>query len=332
MHWRTRNTLTRLLTLLMSTTAPVAHVMAQESGRVGAVNPASTGTPPGSAQRTLVIGTNVVHKERVDTSASGSAQIIFPDQSTLNVGRNTSIVIDEYVYDPNAGVGTMAASLTRGVMRFVGGQISHTSGITVKTPTGTLGVRGGSVLVLYPVPANIAASDPNLAGCRGELVMAFAGAVTLKNNAGSATVPVSYAACVNSPNEPIKVFPAAALTVDLAMALTTSTGMQTGGAPHPPTDQMTQQIGYGTSIIDFTTHPPGSDPANSIPGAGDALVRNKSQQNQTTQTSPPPPPPPAPPPPPPPPPPLTGGGGQPSPPPPPGDIILLSSPPPPPIQ
>src|SRR5438067_5531598 len=164
MHWRTRNYLTRLLTLLMSTTAPIVAVKAQESGKVGAVNPASTGTPPGAAQRTLVIGANVVHKERVDTSNSGSTQIVFPDTSTLNVGKNSSIVIDEYVYDPNAGVGSMAASLTKGVMRFVGGQISHTSGVTIKTPTGTLGVRGGSVTVLYPIPANIAASDPHMAG------------------------------------------------------------------------------------------------------------------------------------------------------------------------
>ena len=198
---RTHKSLTRLLALLMSTTAPLARVEAQNAGNVSAVNPASTGTPPGATQRTLVIGTNVVHKERVETSANGSTQIVFPDTSTLNVGRNSSIVIDEYVYDPNAGVGSMATSLTKGVMRFVGGQISHTSGITVNTPTGTLGVRGGSVTVLYPIPANIAASDPALAGCHGELIIGHVGVAKLTNNAGSASIHPGLAACVNSAND-----------------------------------------------------------------------------------------------------------------------------------
>ena len=94
---------------------------AQNSGRVGAVNPDATGTPPGAGSRTLTIGTNVIYKERVQTSASGSTQIMFPDTSTLNVGRNSNIVIDEYVYDPNAGTGKMVATVSKGVMRFVGG-------------------------------------------------------------------------------------------------------------------------------------------------------------------------------------------------------------------
>ena len=132
-----------LLTVLLSTTALIPAAEAQNSGRVGAVNLDATGTPPGAGTRTLTIGTNIIYKERVQTSASGSTQIMFPDTSTLNVGRNSSIVIDEYVYDPNAGTGKMVASVSKGVMRFVGGQISHTAGVTINTPVATLGIRGG---------------------------------------------------------------------------------------------------------------------------------------------------------------------------------------------
>ena len=38
-------------------------------------------------------------------------------------------------------------------MRFVGGQISHNQGMQVRTPVATLGVRGGVVTVVYPLPA-----------------------------------------------------------------------------------------------------------------------------------------------------------------------------------
>ena len=298
---RAHKSLTRLLALLMSTAAPLARVEAQNAGRVSAVNPASTGTPPGASEHTLVIGTNVVHKERVDTSANGSTQIVFPDTSTLNVGRNSSIVIDEYVYDPNAGVGSMAASLSKGVMRFVGGQISHTAGITVRTPTGTLGVRGGSVTVLYPIPANIAASDPALAGCHGELIIGHVGVATLTNNAGSATIRPGLAACVNSANDVIRVFPITSLTFNLVLALLSSGPNSHGGATDLPTDRMTQQQGMGGSIVSDPNHPPGSDPLGfvNIIGGGDALSANKAHSDQTHQVSPPPPPPPAPSPPPP---------------------------------
>src|SRR5579871_5530427 len=246
---------------------------------------ASTGTPPGASQRTLVIGTNVVHKERVETSDSGSTQIVFPDTSTLNIGRNSNIVIDEYVYDPNAGVGSMAVSLTKGAMRFVGGQISHTTGITMKTPTGTLGVRGGSVMVLYPVPANVAASDPALAGCHGELIIGLIGAANLSNSAGSASIAPGFAACVNSANEPITVFRISTLTFNLVMAMFGSGAFSHGGAQVLPTDQMSQQQGMGDSRT------PGSDPLGfmNIIGGGNALSANKAHSDQTHQTSPPPP-------------------------------------------
>jgi hypothetical protein len=143
---------TSFLTVLLSTTALIPTAEAQNSGRVGAVNLDATGTPPGAGSRTLNIGTNIIYKERVQTSASGSTQIMFPDTSTLNVGRNSNIVIDEYVYDPKAGTGKMVATVSKGVMRFVGGQISHTAGVTVNTPVATLGIRGGVATVVYPIP------------------------------------------------------------------------------------------------------------------------------------------------------------------------------------
>ena len=104
---------TSFLTVLLSTTALIPAAEAQNSGRVGAVNLDATGTPPGAGTRTLTIGTNVIYKERVQTSAQGSTQIMFPDTSTLNVGRNSNIVIDEYVYDPAAGTGKMVATVSK---------------------------------------------------------------------------------------------------------------------------------------------------------------------------------------------------------------------------
>ncbi len=290
MNRRVRSYLARFLTLLLSIVAPTALVKAQNAGRVGAVNPDATGTPPGAGTRTLAVGSNVVYKEKVVTSAQGSTQIMFPDQSTLNVGRNSSIVIDEYVYDPAAGTGKMIASVSKGVLRFVGGQISHTAGVTVNTPVGTLGIRGGVASIVYPLTPAFIASDPNLANAKGELVICHVGSCVIKNNAGSVTLRPGFATYVTGPNDPIaEPFRIQDASLQIVMTTLTSKPGQTGGAPTPPTDTMSIRQGYGTTILTDPSRPPGTDPLGyfSIFEGGSTAAKSKSQSNQTTTATPP---------------------------------------------
>lgn len=122
--------------ILMLPTAAAAQVV----GKAAAVNQDST-----VAGRVLEIGASVIHKERIVTNARGSTQLLFIDQTTLNLGPNCDIVIDEFVFDPNKGTGKMTVSLTKGLMRFVGGQITHNGSATVNTPPASIGIRGGLV-------------------------------------------------------------------------------------------------------------------------------------------------------------------------------------------
>lgn len=119
----------------------------QSVGTAAAVKPSSTGTPPGGALRTLEIGAQIVSNERIRTTGSGSLQVMFIDKTTLTVGPNSDLVIDTFVYSPNASGGQFAASLATGALRFVGGAISHTTGATINTPVATIAVRGGAMLV-----------------------------------------------------------------------------------------------------------------------------------------------------------------------------------------
>ena len=114
----------------------------------GAVNPEAMSIPPGGLPRQLVLGQDVLFNERITTAAEGQTQILFVDESTLSVGPNANMVIDQFVYDPNAGTGKLAASLTRGVFRFVGGKISkQDNAVSFRTPAATIGIRGGVMLV-----------------------------------------------------------------------------------------------------------------------------------------------------------------------------------------
>jgi trimeric autotransporter adhesin len=133
--------------------APVAARAAQQRiGVTGAVNPDAAGTPPGGQSRSLVIGTDIVPDERIVTEAAGQAQIVFLDRSAITVGPNSEVTIDEFVYDPEAKTGKIAANVTKGVFRFVGGALSKNEGaVSVKTPDATIGIRGA--IVLFSVDA-----------------------------------------------------------------------------------------------------------------------------------------------------------------------------------
>src|SRR5262245_29021790 len=117
---------------------------AQTVGTAGAVNPQAQG-----GDRVLQVGSNIIFRERISTSASGSTQVIFVDKTTLSIGPNSNILIDEFVYNPNAGSGRMTLTLTKGAMRMVGGNVTHTEGATIKTPLAVIGVRGGVAAVKH---------------------------------------------------------------------------------------------------------------------------------------------------------------------------------------
>lgn len=131
------------LALLALVTAMASPAQARSIGTAAAVTPDATAGSGSGARRIVRIGQNVVYGERIETSASGSVQLLFVDRTTLNIGPNSSVVIDAFVFDPASNTGRMAATLTKGALRFVGGQASHTGGATIRTPSTTLGVRGG---------------------------------------------------------------------------------------------------------------------------------------------------------------------------------------------
>lgn len=118
--------------------------VAIEVGVAAAVNPAAVGIAPGQAQSTIVLGENIIFKERIRTSGSGLVQVLLNDGSTFTVGANSDLVIDEFVYDPAQDGGKLVVSFSKGVARFVGGKLSkNRGGVTINTPVGTLGIRGG---------------------------------------------------------------------------------------------------------------------------------------------------------------------------------------------
>jgi hypothetical protein len=123
---------------------------APASARVGVTSVTDgepVGLPPAGTERVLRVGLDVQANERVTTKADDRAHVVFLDGTALTVGPNSVLVIDKYVYDPDRKAGEMALSTTKGVFRFVGGSISKNSEVTIKTPSATIGIRGGIATV-----------------------------------------------------------------------------------------------------------------------------------------------------------------------------------------
>jgi hypothetical protein len=106
-------------------------------GTASSVKPEASGSISG----TLSAGSGVHANETIKTGGGGQAGLQFNDRSNLTVGPSSSVRLDKFVYDPNKGTGSMAIEATRGAFRFSsagqnGGEVK------VKTPSGTLGIRG----------------------------------------------------------------------------------------------------------------------------------------------------------------------------------------------
>jgi len=131
-----------------------APALAETSvGVTAAVNQDATGAV-GSSVKTISLGDSVVFNQRIQTGGSGLVQVLLADGTTFMVGPNSDLVIDSFVYDPNAGTAQVTASFTKGVLRFIGGQTSKTEGgVTINTPVGTMGIRGAMVDIVLNPPA-----------------------------------------------------------------------------------------------------------------------------------------------------------------------------------
>src|SRR5262249_40713273 len=212
----------------------------QRVGVSSAVNTTATGTPPGAAARPLVIGQDVLYNERIVTNEAGQTQLLFLDESSMSIGPNADLTIDQFVYDPRTGTGKLAMTTTRGILRFVGGKLSkQDEGVTMRTNSATLAVRGGAFIVDQAPNGSLQAVF--IYG-RGLSVIGTTGASQTLQRPGLA---VTVAGPGAPPSAPFPVPPG-----QLAALLAQLDGRRggTGGARVPPTNQAVAASGVDQTI------------------------------------------------------------------------------------
>lgn len=91
----------------------------------------------------MASGEDIVMGDAVNTRAQSRLQIMLLDQTAITMGENASLVIDEFVYDPQ-GDASLAASVKQGAFRLVTGGVARANpeGTKVKLPNAVLTIRG----------------------------------------------------------------------------------------------------------------------------------------------------------------------------------------------
>lgn len=137
----TNKSFVRHLALIFCMIAPTAAVVAAEQIGV-AVTVRNDVTGKIQAETVKIgSGSDVFGKEIVKTSADSTAHVVLKDNTNLNVGPNSSVTLDNFVFNGDSDYSKATFSLAKGALRFSSGQ-SDKRAYEVKTQFATIGVRG----------------------------------------------------------------------------------------------------------------------------------------------------------------------------------------------
>lgn len=97
----------------------------------------------GSHVREIALKDEIFQNERIETGPGGAAVILLRDNTKISLGPKSSLVLDEFVFDPMPNKRKVVMNAVSGVFRFVSGN-SPSRAYQVKSGSATLGIRGTS--------------------------------------------------------------------------------------------------------------------------------------------------------------------------------------------
>ena len=245
----------------------VAGTAFAEIGAVSAVNRDMNGTPPSQVSRSLELGNQVFRDERIQTSSIGSGQIIFRDQTSISIAPHSDMVLDSYIFDPESSTGEVTISLAKGALRFIGGRITKSRDAIIRTPTATIGIRGGMSII--QVAESGATSVIQIAGERTTVKGLGGKTVTLSRSNAKAEVTPSGDA----------EFAGLADSEELAPVIKSFEGGGTGGSDAGSDDA---QIESGTkTVAESNSEESGGASRQPVSTSGEKQVETTEEEKNT---------------------------------------------------
>jgi hypothetical protein len=128
------------IAVALSLLAPVAAAWADQIGVAVTVRNDVTGQIQSNMVK-IDSGADVFGKEIVKTTPDSSAKIVLKDNTNMNVGPNSVVTLDNFVFNGDSDYKKATLGIAKGALRFASGQ-SDKRAYELKTPLATIGVRG----------------------------------------------------------------------------------------------------------------------------------------------------------------------------------------------
>jgi len=91
--------------------------------------------------RVLSRNSDIYFLDRISTNSTGVGEFAFADGTKLAVGPSASLVVDAFVLKNNSSFKKLGLSAAKGTFRWISGR-SSSSAYQIRTPYGTMGIRG----------------------------------------------------------------------------------------------------------------------------------------------------------------------------------------------
>ncbi len=136
-------------------------------------------------------GSEIEFKDNVRTGR-GDIGITFVDDTNVAVSSHSSLIIDEFIYDPNSRTGSkLVMNIALGTVRYASGNIAKLSNqnVDIRTPTARIGVRGTAFsMTVDEIGKSLVILLPNADGTVGEIEVESGAGIVIMNQAFQSTM------------------------------------------------------------------------------------------------------------------------------------------------
>ena len=150
----------------------------------------------------LGLDSDIMFMDNVKTG-KGELGITFIDDTNVAVSSQSSLIIDDFVYDPNSAEGSkLVLRIALGTVRYASGNIAKLSkqNVDIRTPTARIGVRGTAFsMTVDEIGQSLIILLPNADGTVGEIDVESDVGIVRLNTAFQATSVNSRS---SSPSKP----------------------------------------------------------------------------------------------------------------------------------
>ena len=120
----------------------------------------------------LILDSDIMFMDNVKTG-KGEIGITFVDDTNVAVSSQSSLVIDDFIYDPNSAEGSkLVLKVALGTVRYASGNIAklNKQNVDIRTPTARIGVRGTAFsMTVDEIGQSLIILLPNADGTVGEI-------------------------------------------------------------------------------------------------------------------------------------------------------------------